>query len=633
MKIFLKCTLAFLIILTSVLNVKAQTNISGVVNGYAPVTAINGAKIILTIGTTVGTGSFTAGNKILVMQMKGATIDASEGNTYGQILNQNDAGNFEWANIASISGSNITLTNALTQNYTVSGLVQIVRVPLYSTGATVLPANLTGLAWNGSAGGILAIEVVGTLRLNGNITMNGMGSRGGAFSTPSGNCSITTYRTTSTQLGYKGEGIAIEPNNNLNGRGALANGGGGGNGHNAGGGGGSNAGQGGVGGREWAGPLIGGWCGVQDGTCNNNNNTVGGVGGYIVTPSNKQKYFMGGGGGGGQQDNNVSSSGGNGGGIIFILGNTIDANGVNRVISANGSAALNASHDGAGGGGSGGTIGIKATNFLSNISVQATGGNGGNTTSCHGPGGGGGGGYIQFTANMVGFANVTTSAIAGANGTQPAGATCGSPSVAVGNNFCGTVSAFSAGTVVNQTPLPISLVTFTGAYKDNQNQLWWQTAQEINNAYFVIEHSKNNLTFATLGKVEGNGNSTGLQEYHFTHENPAQGLNYYRLKQVDWNGTFSYSPIVAIYTEFDTKLTVFPNPSDIGKINLKLTGNPLDAKGHWLIQDMQGRELTKAQTFEGLEQEISTEALPKGVYILIVHTTASIWQKKIVLTK
>jgi hypothetical protein len=608
----------------------AQTNISGVVNAYAPVTAINSTKTTLTIGTTSGTGSFATGNKVMVMQMKGATIQDTETSTYGQILNYNNAGNYEWATIASVSGNDITLNTALTQNYTISGLVQLIRVPVYPTGAIVTGA-LTGLAWNGTVGGVLAIEVNGTLRLNNNISMNGAGFRGGAFSTAGGNCSITTYRTNNTQLGYKGEGIAIEPNGNLNGRGALANGGGGGNGHNAGGGGGSNAGQGGTGGREWAGAPIGGWCGVQDGTCSNTNNTVGGIGGYRVNATSSKRYFLGGGGGGGQQDNNVSSAGGNGGGFIFITAGTIDANGANRIISANGNDAANASWDGAGGGGAGGSILLEVNNFVSNISIQANGGKGGDTSGCHGPGGGGGGGYLQFSANMSAFPNVTTSAVAGADGTQPAGTTCGSPAVNVGANYCAVTSAFSSGLIrMNASPMPITLVNIQAENQHHQNWLWWQTASEINNAYFTIERSQNGQTFLPIGKVDGGGNTTGMADYRFIDENPLLGWNYYRLKQTDFDGTFSYSPVVTARYEPIGNLEVYPNPTETGKLTFNLSIDRQDIKGTWAIYDLQGRQVLQ-HAFEGNKQEIQVATLPKGMYMLSVHTSWGIWQKKVAI--
>ncbi|TAG93013.1 MAG: T9SS C-terminal target domain-containing protein, partial [Bacteroidetes bacterium] len=590
-------------------------------------------KTIVTIGTTSGTGTFTTGDRVLIIQMKGATIDDRELATYGSITNYNNAGNFEFTNISSISGSNITLSPALVKNFSTgtNNLTQLVRVPTY-TSANVLAAGIQALAWNGTIGGILTLRVTGTLTMNGNITADGLGFRGGVMSTIGGNCSITTYRTNGTFLGYKGEGIAVEPNGNLNGRGALANGGGGGNGHNGGGGGGSNAGQGGTGGREWAGPLFAGWCGVQDGTCNNANNLVGGIGGYVLNFTTSGKYFLGGGGGGAQQDNNVSSNGANGGGMIIIFANTISVNGgVSRTISANGASALDAQYDGAGAGGAGGTILISASNFTGNLNVSANGGNGGNTSACHGPGGGGGGGFIQYTNNITPFSNVSNIATAGLNGTQPVGTTCGDPAVAVGGSFCGTVSPIATGTVLNRTALPVRLISFGGKKQNNYHLLVWQTASEENNSHFTIESSSNGVDFNAIGEVDGSGSFIGLKEYSFKDMTPLVNWNYYRLKQVDFSGEYTYSNIVALKNDINIDINIFPNPTSDGNIQVEIAGENENLKGFWNITDLQGKELIKNQSFEGNNWKINLTELSKGMYIIVIKTQNNIWQKKVIL--
>jgi hypothetical protein len=601
----------------------AQSNISGVVNTYAPLTNINPTKTVLTLGTLNGTGSFAAGDEVLVIQMKGASIDDTESANYGQILNYNDAGNYELATIASVSGNDLTLTQALAKSFTISGLVQIIKIPQYNSGAIVTAGGLNGLAWNGSSGGVLSIRVNGTLTLNGAISMDGMGFRGGSFSTPAGDCSITTYRTNGTHLGYKGEGIAIEPNGNLNGRGPLANGGGGGNGHNAGGGGGSLAGGGSTGGRQWAGDVYPGWCGVQDGSCSNPNNLVGGIGGKVLDTS-LNKLFLGGGGGGGQQDNNVSSNGGNGGGLILIFANQIVGNG--NLISANGSTALNATWDGAGGGGSGGVVVLECNSFSGNLTVRADGGNGGNTSGCHGPGGGGGGGFLQFTANMTNFSSVIRTANPGANGTQPDGQTCGSPAVAVGNGFCGISSFQSAGIIIEQAPLPISLVFFKGQKLDNYHLLWWQTSLEENNAYFSIERSTDGRNFQSIGRIDGSGNHVGLKEYRFRDYNSAQGMNYYRLRQVDFDGTSTLSMVIALHNEQASAIQVYPNPTLDGLIKIKgLNQSPSICQ----LLDSQGQILW-TKKLESQDTTFDLSQMPRGIYILAIQDGGKIWQKKIV---
>jgi Secretion system C-terminal sorting domain len=611
------------IFIISIDKVSAQSNISGIINTYAPVLNINASLDMLTIGTVAGIGSFNVGDQVLILQMKGASIDDSESPTYGQITAYNDVGNYEFTTIASVSGSNLSLSSPLTKSFTVNESVQVIRIPRYSSGATVLPAGLTGLAWDGSLGGVLAIKVNSSLTLNGNISMNGMGFRGGSISSPAGDCSITTYRTTNTQLGYKGEGIATEPNSNLNGRGALANGGGGGNGHNAGGGGGGLAGEGNTGGRQWAGNFISGWCGVQDGTCNDPNNTVGGIGGKSLDVS-LGRYFLGGGGGGGQQDNNVSSDGGNGGGMVIIFADQIVGNGF--TISANGNSALNASWDGAGGGGSGGTIIIECNNFSGNLLVNAQGGNGGNTSGCHGPGGGGGGGLIQFTANITAFPNVSYGANAGNNGSQPAGETCGDPAVSVGDSFCGVTSTQSSGIVANQaSSLPVNLVYFKGQAYQDYNLLLWQTNLEENNAFFVLERSQDGRNFVEIGRIDGAGNHIGIKNYSFKDDSPFVGFNYYRLKQVDTDSSSHTSLVILLKNTFKKQVSIYPNPTKDGLVYISNL-QPLIHQCE-LIDSM--GQIVWMDTITDTAFKIDMSYLPQGVYILVIKNAQEKLQKKI----
>src|SRR5688572_16534631 len=102
-------------------------NISGIVNSYASVGAINGASIAVNSGT-----AFTAGDNVLIIQMKGATVVATNNNTFGNISALGSAGTFEFRDVLSVSGNTVTLTSALSNTYSVpSGSVQLIKVPRY----------------------------------------------------------------------------------------------------------------------------------------------------------------------------------------------------------------------------------------------------------------------------------------------------------------------------------------------------------------------------------------------------------------------------------------------------------------------------------------------------------------------
>jgi beta-propeller repeat-containing protein len=95
-------------------------------------------------------------------------------------------------------------------------------------------------------------------------------------------------------------------------------------------------------------------------------------------------------------------------------------------------------------------------------------------------------------------------------------------------------------------PLPVEIVSFSGINEGSKNNLEWVTASEINNDYFSIERSENGSNFKNIGDVNGSGNSTQMTHYSFIDENPLPGVNYYRLKQVDFNNQFKYSQAIAI---------------------------------------------------------------------------------------
>ena len=114
------------------------------------------------------------------------------------------------------------------------------------------------------------------------------------------------------------------------------------------------------------------------------------------------------------------------------------------------------------------------------------------------------------------------------------------------------------------TALPVSLSLFSvDVIKFKKTKLNWQTSSEINNNYFEVQYSEDGKTFQSIGKVEGSGNSSRMTQYEFMHENPDEGTSYYRLKQVDFDGIMSYTPVKSI--SFDVPhtnktLRIFPNP-------------------------------------------------------------------------
>ncbi len=403
----------------------AQTNISGTINSYAAVQAFDACSGDITVANATG---FAVGDKVMIIQMKGASIVAENNAAFGTVTDLGNCGLYELNTIAGVVGNVISLDFALINTYDVDGKVQLVKVPTYES-ATVI-GDLTAQNWDGQTGGVIALEVETVLTLNADINANGAGFRGGQINVVNSSCTAFInqedyfYNAGNWRGSQKGEGITDEILDKEWGRGPLANGGGGGNDHNAGGGGGGNVANGGQGGDR-----------SPDGTfdCDGDYPGLGG----IAFSATSNRAFLGGGGGSGHTDNtSAGSAGGNGGGLIFVKTSILESNG--NAISAQG-LTNNATGDGAGGGGGGGTI-ILQTSTSNGMPVMNTqGGNGGNTSgsanACSGPGGGGAGGRIltnnpggldlQFTAGTAGINTGNLSLCSGASNGATDGQTGG----------------------------------------------------------------------------------------------------------------------------------------------------------------------------------------------------------------
>ena len=389
-----------LILLCSFLSfTKAQTSISGTVNDYQAVSTFRPATQSVSVASSA---DFNLGDLVLIIQIQGAEIDETLTNNFGTINNYNEAGKYELQRICRISGNDIFFQNQFQNNYQASGKIQVVRVPEYPNGAT-LSGILTGSAWDGEKGGVLALKCTGTLNLGSMfIEMSGKGFRGGEALASGGGCiflSPTTQftdRTSTNDRALKGEGIANYIAGKECSRGPQANGGGGGNNHNGGGSGGSNYGIGGAGGQRVKSTTF---------TCGS---VIGLNSKSLATEINAGRIFMGGGGGAGHGNNPGfnGEKGENGGGIIFIIADEITGSNRSGIYSNGATGKAKTENEGGGGGGAGGTIILDVTTISSGINIAANGGTGAfvdniGSGNCSGPGGGGGGGVVAFSGSNI----------------------------------------------------------------------------------------------------------------------------------------------------------------------------------------------------------------------------------------
>lgn len=359
-------------------------NISGIINAYTPISAIN--QNVISVTTTAG---FAVGDKIIILKMKGALIDQSNTAAYGDTTTLGEAGKYIFTNIIAINGINNTITvSPFCDVFADDSYLQMVTVPIYPN--PTITAPLTCQQWNGFDGGILIFETPGTLTFNDNIVTEFKGYRGGDVWGSVFSCGSLNYFSAQAFFGpegKKGEGVADWIAGQECGKGKLANGGGGAYSGNTGAGGGANGGKGGDGGFEYNG------CGA--------NPIIYSVGGQAINHVST-KLIAGAGGGAPQGDNGQQLyNGGNGGAIVFIKANNIQGNGF--TIKNGGESPNQINDEGGAGGGAGGSIYLDAPNYATSLNLEVNGGNGTSNFNglfpgnCHGPGGGGGGGLIWFS--------------------------------------------------------------------------------------------------------------------------------------------------------------------------------------------------------------------------------------------
>lgn len=593
-------------------------------------TAITVSNITDLSGTTSFTNSVNPythaalanGDLVMIIQVQGADMTTTDASGYGAITAYNNTGNFEVKFVNSVAGNTINLCGTLTNSYTESGRArtQVIRIPRLSSLSVSSGVTLTGTAWGGTTGGIVALEVQGAVTLNGIISGAAIGFRGGtdpdiSTSSSTGSNLVSYYRTTATTTSAgKGESIVgtVADYASLGGamgRGAPANGGGGGNGHNGGGGGGSNIGTSGaltpyngtgiknVSTASWitawnleaasfaTDVSVGGGRGGYNFVTSNQNAltlgpgnsawggnyryNVGGFGGHPLDYNTNTRLFMGGGGGAGDGNNDGPGAGGNGGGIIYLLCNgNISGSGSINANGQIGYPTYGSGQDASGGGGGGGAIQVLANGTITGISMYANGGDGGSQTSglseAEGPGGGGGGGYIASTTTAItrqvnGGVNGTTNSSALTEFT-PEGSTEGNSGSLVIKTFADITSC---------AVLPVGITSFTANLNKESVLLNWTIPQHGNWNSFEIQRSYNNSDFITIGNLAALSNT---HAYSHADKNllGSEGVVYYRIKHIEHNNNTTYSKTVQVSINAiqNNAVSLFPNPAkDVVQIN------------------------------------------------------------------
>ncbi len=205
--------------------------------------------------------------------------------------------------------------------------------------------------------------------------------------------------------------------------------------------------------------------------------------------------------------------------------------------------------------------------------------------------------------------------IGGAGATMSVGSVASTSAPSPFNSF----SKFTLGNANGGTNvLPIQLISFDAEPVNGQVDLKWVTATEKNNDHFEVERSKDGLKFEKVFSVKAgrDGNYAGLQNYGGTDTEPYGGLSYYRLKQVDKTGAFSYAPIVWVNMDSNRALEIYPNPTqDVLNFKVKSGFESVEVSLYGAL----GNLVIPPTALNSLNDKIDVSQLARGVYYLMFN--------------
>ncbi|WP_127124241.1 T9SS type A sorting domain-containing protein [Chryseotalea sanaruensis] len=164
-------------------------------------------------------------------------------------------------------------------------------------------------------------------------------------------------------------------------------------------------------------------------------------------------------------------------------------------------------------------------------------------------------------------------------------------------------------------PLPVELSSFTTDLFGESVNLKWSTASQLNFSHFEIEHSMNAEAWSTLESIQGEGTTNELNEYSFKHTDPYNGKNYYRLRMVDLDETFEYSPIEFLEVVTKNSFVVSPNPSKAGIVRYKINFSPMEGDQLVVYDLMGGQIFSNSVSMLNNEFELPN-SLAKGTYLV-----------------
>ena len=170
---------------------------------------------------------------------------------------------------------------------------------------------------------------------------------------------------------------------------------------------------------------------------------------------------------------------------------------------------------------------------------------------------------------------------------------------------------------------PVNLVSFDAKAENGMSKLTWTTLSELNNDRFLIQHSTNGIDFKNVGKVLGHGTTNRPMNYEFYHKDVTNGTNYYKIKQVDFDGSMTVTNVKSIEHHNEKSLRITPTiSSDYITISIsqKTNGN---------IYDLNGKHVAEI-TLDG-DTKFDVRNLEKGVYVVHTQVNQELFSRRFIV--
>jgi len=182
--------------------------------------------------------------------------------------------------------------------------------------------------------------------------------------------------------------------------------------------------------------------------------------------------------------------------------------------------------------------------------------------------------------------------------------------------------------------VPVEMTFFNASLDNKKVVLNWQTASELDNEGFEVQKSSNGQTFAELGFVNST-RSTGIKDYRYVDNNPINGINYYRLKQKDYNGNYEYSDVISVKnSNIVSPISIYPNPVSINEpVNVFVDSNNNEV-AQVKVYSITGAVISSKDYSlnAGLNKvRVQTSNLAEGLYIISVEMGTERFNKRLII--